>query len=399
MKDRSITLQKKKSDLKKLVMLMNRQNRRFFPPVRAMLESIDYMLTDEELQLLLRLGTDRYSYEQAAAASGLDAAAFVPIFDSVIRKGYIGIKYYETGEEYYTLHPFIVGWFEAHVPYLIGKPEEKEFSRRWMRFITTFRDYNVFPLRNIMNRMSRNTHISNQSVGTVSVIKNEKGKSVININRSIDVPDSNIYPTSSVIDMLREYGTRSILGQFPCMCRRVTMNIGDPCRLTMPEDGGCIGLGDTIRPYIKYGHARRISLEEAFDIVQRVRDSGAVHTVFHEKDDTRLPQIGMCNCCWDCCEILRSYNIGALPLRYSSFHMAKISAPEKCTGCKKCEKYCPTGAITVTEKKASIDEKKCIGCGQCVHQCASSAVELADNRRTAFLPILKKSEARIKLQN
>lgn len=322
MKDKKITLQKKKSDLKKLVLLMNRQNRRYFPPVKAILESIDYLLTDEELQLLLRLGTDRYSYDQAVAASGMDPEPFRIIFDTLIKKGYIGIKYSESGEEGYSLHPFIVGWFEAHVPYLIGTPEEKEFARRWMRFFTTFRNYNFFPARNIMNRVLRSSKISNQSVGTVSEVKNEKGKSIININRTIDVPDSKIYPTSSVIDMLREYGTKSTLGQFPCMCRRVTMNINDPCRLKMPDDGGCIGLGDNIRPYIKYGHARRISMEEAFDIVQKVRDSGAVHTVFHEKDDTRLPQIGICNCCWDCCEIFRSYNMGAAAALQLFLHCA-----------------------------------------------------------------------------
>jgi ferredoxin len=75
--------------------------------------------------------------------------------------------------------------------------------------------------------------------------------------------------------------------------------------------------------------------------------------------------------------------------------MAKIADSTKCTGCKKCAKYCPTAAISIVDKKALIDVKKCIGCGQCVHQCAFSAVELIDNKRTAFLPMLKKSEARI----
>ena len=46
--------------------------------------------------------------------------------------------------------------------------------------------------------------------------------------------------------------------------------------------------------------------------------------------------------------------------------------------------------------KACIDAKKCIGCGQCAHQCAFSAVDLVENVRTVFLPMLKKSEARIK---
>jgi ferredoxin len=75
--------------------------------------------------------------------------------------------------------------------------------------------------------------------------------------------------------------------------------------------------------------------------------------------------------------------------------MAKITDSSKCTGCGKCAKYCPTAAISVIDKKVQLDTNKCIGCGQCVHQCAFSAVELVENKRTAFLPMLKKSEIRI----
>jgi Pyruvate/2-oxoacid:ferredoxin oxidoreductase delta subunit len=395
MKEKKITLQNKKSDLKKLVLLMNKQNKRFFPPFDAILKSIDYVITGEELDLLLRLGTDLYSYEEAATKCNMTMETFKVLFESLLLKGFIGIKYTPTGEERYSLHPVIVGWFEAQVSFLIGKPDEKEFARRWMEFFNSLRKYNFFPFRNLMNRMASKAYITNQSVGLVHEYKNEKGKSIININHTISLPDSKIYPTNSVNDLLHEYGSKSVIGQFKCMCRRVTSNVDDPCRLAMPDDGGCMGFGDMIKPYIKYGHARQISREQAFEVIQKVRDKGAIHTVFHEKDDTRLPQTGICNCCWDCCEILRSYNMGATPLRYSSFYMAKIVDSAKCTGCKKCEKYCPTAAISVSDKKAIIDTKKCIGCGQCVHQCSSSAVELVENKRTAFLPMLKKSEARI----
>jgi ferredoxin len=341
------------------------------------------------------LGTDIYSYEQAAAASGIDPGKFKPLFESLKQKGFIGIKYTQTDEERYSLHPIIVGWFEAQVSYLIGKPDEKEFARRWMEFIKSGRKYNFFPLRNIMNVTIRKAPVTNQSVGLVHETKDAKGKSIININHTINVPDSKIYPTNSVNDLILEYGTKSVIGQLTCMCRRVTLNLDDPCRLKIPDDGGCLGFGNGIKPAIKYGYARQISKEEAFDVLQKVRDKGAIHTVFHEKDDAGLPQVGICNCCWDCCGILRSYNMGSLPLRYSSFYMAKIADSTKCTGCKKCEKYCPTAAISIVDKKAFIDEKKCIGCGQCVHQCAFSAVELIEDKRTAFLPMLKKSEARI----
>jgi Pyruvate/2-oxoacid:ferredoxin oxidoreductase delta subunit len=392
-----VVLQNKKSDLKQLVMLMNSQNKRYMPPIDPILNTLDYVLAGGELDLLLRLGTAVYAHEVALGASGMSAGSFSPMFETLKEKGFIGTSYNETGEERYSLRPILVGWFEAQASYLIGKPEEKEFTRRFMEFFTFIQKRNFFPFRQLMNMKARKAPISNQSVGFVDEYKNEKGKSIINVHRSIDVPDSKVYPTHSINDLIQEYGSTSVIGQFTCMCRRMKSNMDDPCRVDMPDDCGCMGFGDSIKPYIKYGQARQISKEQAFAVLQKARDNGAIHSVFHELDDTNRPQVGICNCCWDCCGLLRSYNMGASPLRYSSYFIAEIADSAKCTGCKKCEKYCPTAAISVKTKEAVIDSRKCIGCGQCVHQCTSAAVTLVENCRTVFLPMLKKSEARIQL--
>jgi ferredoxin len=390
------SLRNRKSDLRKLVILMNRQNKRFMPPFDPILKTIDLCITPDELDLLLKMGTDLYSYEQVAALSGMNSEKFNPIFESLKQKAFVGIKNTETSEERYTLNPFVVGWFEGQVSYLIGKPEEKEFAQRYMEFFTSLRNRNFFPVRQVMNVIGKYAPVSNHSVGMVHESKNAKGKSTVIINETIIAPDSKIYPTNSINDLIMEYGSKSIIGQFKaCMCRQMTSKIDDPCRFKMPDDIGCMGFGEGIKPYLKYGYMRQISREEAFDIIQKARDYGAIHSVFHEKDDTNLPQIGLCNCCWDCCGILRSYNMGAVPLRYSCYYMAKITDSSKCKGCGKCAKYCPTAAISVLDKKVVLDIKKCIGCGQCVHQCARFVVELIENKRTAFLPMLKKSEARI----
>jgi Pyruvate/2-oxoacid:ferredoxin oxidoreductase delta subunit len=391
-----ISLKNKKNDLRKLVILMNRQNKRFMPPFDPILHTIDLVIEPEELNLLLKMGTGLYSFEQAMAVSGMNSEKFNPLFESLKQKAFVGMKELSTGEEQYYLHPFIVGWFEGVVSYLIGKPEEKEFARRYMYFFDSLRNRNIFPVRKVMDIMGRYAPVTNQSVGMVREAKNTKGKSTIIIDEKIIAPDSMIYPTNSINDMIMEYGSKSIIGQFKaCMCRQVASNIDDPCRFKMPDDIGCIGFGDKIKPYLQYGYMRQISKEEAYDIIQKARDCGAIHTVFHEKDDAKLPQGGLCNCCWDCCGLFRSYNTGVVPLRYSCYYMAKITDSSKCTGCGKCEKYCPTAAIKVVEKKVNLDAKKCIGCGQCVHQCARSVVELVADKRTAFLPMLKKSETRI----
>ena len=394
--DKKTSWRNKKSDLRRLVLLMNRQNNRFWPPLDPILKTVDLVIEPEELNLLLKMGTDLYTYDQVAAFSGMNSEQFDAVFDSLKKKAFIGIKNPETSGERYTLHPFVVGWFEGQVSYLIGKPEEKEFAKRYMGFLDSLRKYNFFPLRNIMNVIGKHATVSNQSVGTVRESRNGQGKSKIVVDENIVVPDSGIYPTSSVNDLIMEFGTRSIIGQFKvCMCRQMTANVDQPCRLKMPDDVACMGFGEGIKTYMKYGYMRRISKEQAFDVIQKARDHGAVHTVFHEMDDTKLPQIGLCNCCWDCCGIFRTYNMGVVPLRYRCYYIARIANSDRCTGCGRCEKFCPTSAINVVAKSVVLDTKKCIGCGQCVHQCVHAVVELVEDRRTAFLPMLKTSEARL----
>ena len=45
-----------------------------------------------------------------------------------------------------------------------------------------------------------------------------------------------------------------------------------------------------------------------------------------------------------------------------------------CIGCMKCQKTCPSGAITVTDFLASIDYAKCTGCNQCVDVCPKGVI-------------------------
>ncbi len=49
-------------------------------------------------------------------------------------------------------------------------------------------------------------------------------------------------------------------------------------------------------------------------------------------------------------------------------------APEKCTRCGVCLKWCPADAISMTEESALISEDKCIGCGECLAVCRFDAV-------------------------
>lgn len=49
---------------------------------------------------------------------------------------------------------------------------------------------------------------------------------------------------------------------------------------------------------------------------------------------------------------------------------------DKCIGCTKCAKSCPTNAISMVDKKASIDHDVCYGCGECPTVCPVRAINV-----------------------
>jgi len=53
-----------------------------------------------------------------------------------------------------------------------------------------------------------------------------------------------------------------------------------------------------------------------------------------------------------------------------------IIKEENCTGCKKCEIFCPVNAISMVNRIAVIDKKNCIGCGECIGICPFNAIKI-----------------------
>lgn len=48
----------------------------------------------------------------------------------------------------------------------------------------------------------------------------------------------------------------------------------------------------------------------------------------------------------------------------------------KCRGDKLCPQVCPTGAITVTDKKASVQNELCVACTRCFDRCPEDAITM-----------------------
>ena len=154
-----------------------------------------------------------------------------------------------------------------------------------------------------------------------------------------------------------------------CICRKQQQAVGEGCGKALEA---CFMFGSMGQYYIDKGMGRKVDMEEAIALLKKAQDDGLVT----QPATTQNPH-GMCNCCGDCCGVLRSLKQFPKPaeLVYSN-HFAVVDA-DACTGCETCFERCQMDAIALSaDEVAEIDMDRCIGCGLCVTSCPTEAMQL-----------------------
>jgi len=116
------------------------------------------------------------------------------------------------------------------------------------------------------------------------------------------------------------------------------------------------------------GHGRRISLEEAKELVRQFNKEG-------------LMQCGegysMCNCDGQCCYPVKVAQIMGAERVFPRSNWITHWDADKCIHCGKCARICNFQAFTKGEDgKVSFDESKCFGCTICSSNCPTGAITL-----------------------
>jgi Pyruvate/2-oxoacid:ferredoxin oxidoreductase delta subunit len=380
----------RKRKLRTLVRLMAGQSKKMLPVTRELIDCFAVVLSPEETDFLISMGKDVRRFEELKKCSGLSEISCRETLESLLTKGLIETFPDGSGNEIYKLQAIIVGWFEKYLASGNFTGDKKEFGRRVNAYFTYFYRLNRAPLRGAVNLQNR-LLTTNYSIASIPQGKSSK---TIKLDATVPVPDKQVYPPRDIDAVVEKYGSEGKIAVMNCFCRRVRESVDEACRFAHPEEV-CLGLGDHADYIVRCGLGRRISKDEAMDIIHESERRGAIHTLMHIRDDARLGAIEICNCCWDCCGIFGTYNRGILGLSFLSYYLAKVTDEKSCIGCGKCAIYCPVTAVTVSEGKASIDARRCIGCGQCAFQCNQGVMELVPSERRVVLPMLKRSEARL----
>ena len=135
------------------------------------------------------------------------------------------------------------------------------------------------------------------------------------------------------------------LGVAQCSCRRAEtirgVGSGD-----IPGEW-CMAVGDFADYAAEAGFGRKITYEEAMEILKKAEDNGYVHQTTNIDGEGKV--FAICNCAPGVCYALRTSQYFNTPNMSRSAYVARVES-EKCVACGKCVEVCPAGAAKLGQK-------------------------------------------------
>jgi electron transport complex protein RnfB len=286
------------------------------------LRILEKLFSEEEADLFLNLSMILEPPGAIAQRTGQDAAAVASVLDRMFQRGLVfRLKKGETVK--YGAVPFVVGSFEYQL-----KDMDKEFAELFDQYF--------------MEAFGK------QSIGAMAPLR------TVPVNKSID----HLWAVAPYEDLKAIIKTKDKIAVAKCICRVQQGLLGKECA----------------QFYVDKQMARFISQEDALSILDKCEEDGLVPQPFISQDAG-----GMCNCCGDCCGILRSIKLHPKPAeKVLTNYYAEVAA-DQCSGCETCLDRCQMEAIAMGDDSvAQVDRDRCIGCGLCVTTCPSEALSLKE---------------------
>jgi Pyruvate/2-oxoacid:ferredoxin oxidoreductase delta subunit len=293
----------------------------------------------EEAELAGQMGRTYETVAEIATRAGLPEARAKELLEGLLATSLVKKRTVD-GVEKFRLGPFIVGWYESYVQRM---PDDREFAELFERYV--------------------------QEGGGERILSPRPGiLGVVPVRGSVR---ADLLQPHEDIDAHFERHERFAV--IDCVCRIERNLLGSDCQRPVKR---CAFVG--LPPQTPLSE-NVLDREQAKELFAKLEEQGHVHLGFYGfTSGADSPQfVGCCNCCGDCCGILRGTNdldLDEGPQR--SNYRAAIDL-DSCIACGDCIERCQVKAITEGEDGLPVlDRDRCIGCGVCVIGCSGDAIEL-----------------------
>ncbi len=318
---------------------------------------LEKLFTEEEAEIALHLSMALETSDSVAERTKREPKAVAALLSHMADKGLV-FRWRGGATVKYGAIPFVLGIYEYQV-----KSMDQELAQM-------FEDYLQEGFQKNLTRLKP------------SILR------TVPINRSVAVA----HQVATYEDSREIVKKQKRIAVANCICRVQQALIGHRCDKLSEV---CFSFGSAARYYIELGMGRQVTTEEALEILDRCEAAGLV-----SQPANVINPGGMCNCCGDCCPLLRMAKRYPRPVELILSNYYAVVDADACTGCETCLKRCQIGAIAVAEADvAEINLDRCIGCGLCVTSCPTKALrlepkpegqelleEMAKRRGTSLIP-------------
>ncbi len=159
--------------------------------------------------------------------------------------------------------------------------------------------------------------------------------------------------SASYEEVSKYLNNNSLFSLSDCACRTSREAMGEGCG-HLKEDM-CIQMGHAAEYYIRTGRGKKITREDAFEVIKKAEENGLMHSMpnFDGSGETHA----ICNCCGCGCFALRLASMWQNPDMVRSNYVVKIDA-EQCVACGECVEVCPTNALKLGQKLCATSPTK-----------------------------------------
>ncbi|MBF0233517.1 Ferredoxin (4Fe-4S iron-sulfur cluster binding protein) [Desulfamplus magnetovallimortis] len=314
-----------------------------FPATKSGVELkiLEKLFTEEDAELYLDLSMLLESAENFAARTNRSPEDASAKLENMAQRGLL-FRHVKNGNKRYSAIPFVVGSYE----FQLGRMDEElaRLTNSYMEeaFLSGMAN-NIPPLRTIP------------------------------VGKSVDV----VHQVAAYEDAKAIVNGKSKIAVANCICRTQQNLLDKGCNKPMEV---CLLFGSHAEYYVENKMGRYITSEEACKILDQCEEAGLVN-----QPANMVNPGGMCNCCGDCCGVLRALNLLPNPGELVYNRYWAVIDQEECTGCEACLDRCQMNAITIDDT-AKIDEARCIGCGLCVTTCPMDAIKLEEKPKELQVP-------------